>query len=578
MSARPIDALHDYQEEAVRVAIDCILRGEDKLFVSPTGTGKSYMQGAVLDRVSKLRANWRHYQTTPTLEVSLGILTKMTGDVAVLGWSEAKQQAECEGRGVFTIKRLYNLLRDAKIPPPQSMSHDEAHHSTDDTHRTAYAFTGGVPLIGWTATGFRGTPDETQKLRAKWGVPHNVLTIAKAVARGVMSLPNFTVWPLVNDDLIDVKNGEFAVRRVEAAIEETMPDLIRRIKEAGLYVPGYGGGGHWKRATMFRVPSVAACRYVVSALRAAGLPCIGMTGDEIDTGLEEPSVTRQRVFGRVLDRTHALVQVRVVGEGVDLPMRVLIDMAPTMSPVLWQQAVGRIARPVHKACQCCGKVIAWADAPSCPTCLTRPPFTGSEPPPLYVATNHNLARHFYLWEGLVPPAQVRAAQTAWGPDYKPKRRNLARAIGLEGFGKFTVSQVPMHDGTLSSLYALQTKDGLHLYAVFLHPCEAEPLFFEQTHTRTGKMKTFTRPDGVEVEYAEKEYGPWKRIGSIPDAAGYISVKPKVLTPAQTDWWKSAAAKYGLDPQSEPDARVFQALPILSDCRIRKFRKAEPSEE
>lgn len=218
-------------------------------------------------------------------------------------------------------------------------------------------------------------------------------------------------------------------------------------------------------------------------------------------------------------------------------MRVLVDLAPTLSPVLWMQAVGRITRPVEEI----------------------------ESPPQYVATNHNITRHAYLWAGQIPPSQIRAAQKAWGPDFKPSRRSMARALGLEGFGRFTVSPVPMLDGSYGSLYALQTEDGLSLYAVLLHPCMSEPLVFQKTNAYTGKMLTAQRGEHT-FDYREKAYGPWTRVASVPNAEGYVSVHPGKLTDGQRAYWVKAAKRHGLDPDAADgiDARQFQALPILAN--------------
>ena len=127
-----------------------------------------------------------------------------------------------------------------------------------------------------------------------------------------------------------------------------------------------------------------------------------------------------------------------------------------------------------------------------------------------------------------------------------------------------MATVPLADGTCASLYALQTKDGMHLYAVLLHPCMAEPWYFEKTNTSTGETATFEK-NGHTIEYVKKKYGPWKRIASIPSVDGYLTVKADFVSNAMLEWWhdeKTGAVSVGLDGKHEPDAREFQALPMM----------------
>lgn len=532
-----------YQSEAVDRAVTNLLSGTSELMVAPTGSGKSLIQALIATRI---RAEGkRHYQTVPSTEIALGILDKLgTEDVEALrAQSFAKQQAACERNGIYTIKRLYNLLMVGGLPLPDTLSIDESHHSVDNTHTLVWAMCGHCPRVGLTATAYRGTPDETRKLIEAWGRPHVILTLREACKQKVVSRPDFVCWPLVNDDLIKVVAGEFVLSSVEGAVENTLPELIERMKRE-LLVNEDGLNWFPKRMTMVRAPGVQSARTITHALRTAGVPAVCMTGDETDVD-GALGASRQAAFAKCVNREAVLVQVKVVGEGVDLPVRVLIDLAPCMSPVAWMQSVGRATRPVPEG----------------------------DDPPLYVATNHNLTRHAYLWEGMIPPGQIRDAQKAWGAAYKPTRRAIARALGLEGFGKFAPSTVQLMDGSLASVYALQTKDGMHLYAVLLHPCMTEPWFFEKVNQPTGETATFQK-NGHTITYKVKRYGPWKRIASIPELTGYVTVKPDFVTDGMMDYWRAAAESVGLDPAADPDGRSFQVLPILKNTRNRFQNIAE----
>ena len=496
---------HDYQVEAVKQGMDAAIAGRSLMIVSPTGSGKSYMEADLLTGLP----GW--YLTCPSEEIGRGIYRKMTGDDTPVN------QKTLEAHNIYTVKRLHNLILAGKIALPAGLITDEAHHSVDATHSLIAEACGSVPKIGFTATMYRGTPAETAKLRERWPNVYKAITLKDAIARGVIARPDFGIWPLLNDDMIDVANGEFVVRSVDGAVAKILPDLCDRMQALH--------AGQWLRPTMIRVGSVNAADLVHAAMKAAGLPALVVTGET--TG-------RNAIFDQVLSCSHALIQIKVVGEGVDLPLRCMIDLAPTLSPVYWMQAVGRITRPV-----------------------------GSSVPPQYICTNHNLTRHAYLWEGCIPVGQVRDAQQAWGADYRPNRRSFARALNLEGFGRFVGCEVPLMNGSRLAMYALQTKDGLIQYCVLLHPCMPEPVYFCRTNARTGVMK-----QGAYGEYAERAYGHWRRIDAIPDLDGYVSIKPSVITPRMFARWKQCAKRVGLDPLYVPDAREITVLFVLLDSNLR----------
>ena len=530
--------LHDYQEQAHRDAVAVLAAKGKGLFVAPTGAGKSFVQAANHDALGPAGL----VTVAPSLEILLGIYCKTRGaDPTVREWGAEKQAEWMQARGLWTVMRLHNALMNARIDPPPMLQFDEAHHTTAGSYETLHALCGDCPAVAYTATGFRGTPEETAKLKAKWGEPRVVISLKEAVRRGVVARPDMRVWPLLNDETIKVTNGEFETKAVESKLTDVAEDLCLRIRsELCEYIPAVQRPDGFKavylphRATMITAPGVASARHITHLLRKLDVPAICVTGDEVD-GM--PAESRQEAFRRVTNREAILVQVNVVSEGVDLPIRVQVDAAPTMSPVRWMQRVGRGTRPTEET-------------------------------PLYIATNHNIARHAYLWAGVLPSAQVKEAQQAWGPDFEPSRRLLARAIGLEGFGKFTVSQVPLVDGSHLSLYALQTPNGTHQFAVLLHACVPEPQFYQRTNPHTGELAEKRLDDGRVVVYKKKDYGPWKRVSGIPNLDGYVSTKPGPVTPPMMDWWTRSAERCGLDPAHVPNNREFQVLPILVNTRTR----------
>lgn len=548
--------LHDFQQAAHEKAVAILRSGGKRGYSAPTGSGKSFVLAA---NHAALRPEGL-VTVFPTTEIGLGVWRRLphvsTYDYSVLlTQSEAHQQRTLEAEGLWTVMRYYNALLAGDAELAKSLQFDEGHHTTADTYQSIHAFCGDCPAVMYTATGFRGTPEETAKLKAKWGDIEPILTLGEAVNRGIISRPDFRVWPLMNDDTIKVTNGEFETKAVEKDLARVIPALCERIVEE-FCTPGNNGdqyGAFWSepsRPTMVTAPGVVSAHSIGEALAAVGVPAVVVTGSDCvylpasASDRTPDRLTRQAAFAKVVACECILVQVNVVSEGVDLPIRVQIDTAPCMSPVRWQQRVGRGTRPVK----------------------------AGDAPPVYVCTNHNLSRHAYLWAGLIPAAQVRAAQKAWGEDYVPSRRTFARALGLEGFGKFKAAKIPMLDGSYSGLYALQTKDGLHQYAVLLHPCRPEPLFFQRTNVHNGEYGEHKLDNGQVVRYKLKDYGKWKRIPTIPNADGYVSVKPQAVRERAIDWWQGRLGRgaewCGLDPEHVPNAHEFQILPALLHTGIR----------
>jgi len=316
-------------------------------------------------------------------------------------------------------------------------------------------------------------------------------------------MPTCSIVPLLDDDLIEIRNGEFIVEQLD---REVMT-IVNRVEQ--LAVKWYDGT-HYDRSTMLALPSVELADYYGTHL---SIPTVVVTG-------EATSAERDEAFEKVLSRTHALVQVRVVSEGVDLPIRRLLDLSPCMSPVKWLQQFGRITRPDGE----------------------------SE----YICTNRNLLRHSYLLEGLIPAEVVAKSEEEFGVS----SRTSYRAIGFEGLGKFKMMKVPLANGTTGSLVCINKMEGNFLvqYAALCSPTDPEVLY----------ARKVSQKDGDKISW-----GKWQMVDSLPDLdTGYTSVFKGQVTKPQLDWWKRDAKRWGLNADVVPDTRTFQALPVLANTRRR----------
>jgi hypothetical protein len=266
--------------------------------------------------------------------------------------------------------------------------------------------------------------------------------------------------------------------------------------------------------TMVSVPSVqAALNLATNLLVAYGIQPAVVTGQ---SSVQE----RVEAFQYTLDCSRVLIQVRVVSEGVDLPIRRMIDLSPTMSPVKWLQQFGRGTRP------------------------------GGESE--YICTNRNLLRHCYLLDGLVPAEVVAEGQRLFGTS----QRSGVRAIGFEGLGKFKTVEVPLANGTIGQMMAIcQMENNRRVEYVAL----CSPLYSEVIYARKESLK----------EGDTMKWGPWVRIPGIPAVTqGFASVHKGSVTQKQLDWWKKSARRYGLNADVKPNNRQFAALPVLADLGVR----------
>lgn len=474
-------------------------RGDKLLLASPTGTGKSVME---LATQARLPGSWI---VTPVVEVVGGLLHKLGHEVD--GWSEDRVRSTAWESRITTPLVLRNKLLRGELPAPRCVIFDEAHHHTAETYQLLELLTGAAPAIGFTATPYRGTPKGTARFRAAWGEPVWVVTLREAVDLGALSFPTFSIVPLVDDDTVEVRNGEFVVERIESATRGKIGDFAALVAERGL-----------DRPSMVAAPSREIARLVAEAIRQH-------VAAEVVDG-DTPHGERQRIFADTVAARCVLVQIRVVGEGVDLPIRRLYDLSPMLSPVLWLQTLGRITRPVRQG----------------------------EALPEYIGCNRNLLRHAYLLDGCLPPEALVDAQAAF---VTPSTRLAVRAIGLEGVGRFAAAEVPFADGCVGACYAVSTVEGSRVtqYACVVHPGREEPLWATRSNERTDDPR-------------KPLYGRWRRCDAPADLAGFASVPPSPLSEKQTAWWTRDAARYGLDPAAKVTRKTFSVLPVLSDLRTK----------
>lgn len=478
--------LRPFQVEGIRLGREALAgpRGSKRILHAPTGVGKSVMELALKEPGV--------YLVTPSLEIVSDMLRKLGETppeneeaLAIMGQS----------RGLWTPIRLRNRLAEALVAQPRGLILDEVHHATADSWEELLALAGNPPVVGFTATPYRGTARGTAKFRESWGEAITLISIADAIAAGYIVLPTCSVRPLFDDDMIEVKGGEFNVESANAVIGSRIGAGVEYIESLFPL----------DRPTIVSLPSTECVQ--LFAERLGDRACAILS----DTRRSD----RVRAFDSALGCERVLLQIKVVGEGVDLPLRRLVDLRPTLSPVAFLQQLGRIMRP------------------------------GGESQ--YISCCRNLIRHAYLLEGLVPPAIVAEATATFGAG----TRAAYRAIGLEAIGKFKPGEVHFSDGNVGQIFAVSCTEAgkIQQYSIIAHPCYPEPISVKRSYDSGNPS------------------GKWIQC-SIPDLTGFASVNAGTLSEKQLAWWKRDAARYGLDANRTPNRKEFQALPILAHLRAR----------
>lgn len=502
----------EYQEDASNLAVNLMHEQPENwhLFTSPTGTGKSIMLLKLMQELQQ--RNECPILVTPRIGIIKGMLEKMGHDVETPTLDQLVMLGS--SYGMFTPIRLRNQLSKGTLKfNPTHVAIDEAHHDLADSYQDIGMYLNGIPKCGFTATGFRGTPKDTVAFHAQWNnVINEILNLKDAVDQGYCSLPRPSIWPMIDDDIVEVSNGEFKAAAVDSVITDCIAGIVDRIK------PMYSKkAGMYDKPTMVALPTTNLINQMYNEMTRAGLPVCKVVQNT-------PHAERNKAFRDVVDSKKILLQIDVVSEGVDLHIRRLIDARPTMSPVKWLQQIGRIMRPFKEE---------WEY-------------------PEYICCCRNSERHGYLMEGLLPNHYVKEVQEAFG---KPSKRAGVRAVGLEGLGRFTSTPVTLLNGLTVFTYSLVAMDeySRREYFVLVHPNDTQPLYGVKESGRDGEKIT---------------WGKWALTESIPDVQGFATAKAYPLTEPQQVKWNQLAEKKGLDPHQKVTNRNIQTLFFLLNTGLK----------
>lgn len=354
--------LRDYQIRAVDAVFDYFNAGHSghPLIVMPTGTGKSLVIAALIQRILA------DYPTTRVLMVShvkelieqnLDKLLRVWPDAPVGVYSAGLNQRHTDAPILFCgIQSVWNKSKAlaSETRPIELVFIDECHRvplAQEGTYRRFIRdlthFNPYLRLIGLTATPYRHVP-ATKTTTAGYqslikGDDRLFTDIAYDLTADLVRLIHedylAALWPQPTRYQVDLKglkiqNGDYQADQLNELMERE--EVINAILDEAIPMALADERRHW----LVFCAGVAAARYTADTLMARGISAAVVAGDT--SARDRDHFIREFRAGRLT----ALVSVGVLTVGFDAPVTdCLIIARPTISPVLWVQMCGRGMRP-----------------------------------------------------------------------------------------------------------------------------------------------------------------------------------------------------------------------------------------
>lgn len=336
--------LRDYQTAAVDAAWRWLhVREGGGLLVLPTGSGKSIVQAALIERLYREYNGIRALLVTHQRELIDQNARKLRD---VLGYGEPQIGIYCAGLGAkdvrqVTLASVQSIYRDP--PAADVVIIDEAHGLGRDggQYRTMLGHEAlrGAKLIGMTATPYRmdsGRLDKGEDALFA-GVAYDA-AIMPLVEAGYLA-PLTSKHGQVQADMSGaaVRMGDYAPADSErAALEVTEAAIAEAVRLAGE-----------RRKWLVFCVGLAHAAKAAECLQRAGVTCAMVSGET--PGDERADILRRFKAGEL----RALCNVNVLTTGFDAPdIDCLIMLRPTLSAGLWVQMLGRGMRTAEGKRDC----------------------------------------------------------------------------------------------------------------------------------------------------------------------------------------------------------------------------------
>lgn len=318
--------LRPYQTDIVASARAAFRAGQRKALIQlPTGGGKTVLGSFMVDGSSKrgLTCWWLVHRRGLLTQASKTFFGMGIDHGLIAGGRSSDPHQRVQIGSIQTVARRLD-----RLPPPDLIVFDEAHHLGAAQWQSVYDAFPNAHVVGLTATPWR--------LDGK-GLGHWFETMIEgpSVAE-LMEMGSLSTYRLFAPSAPDT-----------SAVATAMSDFKNRDLAAVMDKPAITGDAviHYqalaagKRAVAFAV-SIEHSKHVVAQFRAAGVAAEHVDG-QMDHASRDAAIARF-----VAGDTLVLSNADLLGEGFDVPaIEAAILLRPTQSLSLHLQQIGRALRP-----------------------------------------------------------------------------------------------------------------------------------------------------------------------------------------------------------------------------------------
>lgn len=313
--------MRPYQQEAMRQTLEGWQGGQiSRGVIAPTGAGKTVIMTELASAI--MREGGRILLVAHRTE----LVDQAERTLKVVGVNIGREQGKLSAKSTdrIVVSTVQTMARRASRFRFDSFSHvfiDEAHHIAADTYQKMIEFFSAARVLGVTAT---PTPGTYEHLPDVYRITRGQLEREGYLARPELVPVNLRL------DLRDVKfeRGEYDAEGVGSRIEPYLDEFCIQLGELTNGDPG-----------IVFFPLVATSRAFRDIAADHGIKV-----EHVDGTFTHAE--REKAYGRVRDgRSQILSNANLLTEGFDLPaLRWVCLLRPVLSPVYYEQAVGRAAR------------------------------------------------------------------------------------------------------------------------------------------------------------------------------------------------------------------------------------------
>lgn len=376
-------SLRDYQERIVSEAVSLLQQGKSPLIEMATGTGKTRVGSAIVERFGNLRFLWLAHRTELIHQATNTLFNCLEQTIGqeLPDVHSGSQRVVVASKD--TIRQPRRLARLENFRPFDVIVIDECHHAEAKSYRDVLAAFPAALRLGLSAT-----PDRHDRAGLRcFDAVTTPYRIMDAIADGWLVPVKAKRVKVDAVDLSGVKivAGDFSANELELVLTS----------EAALHGVAKGLLEHaGNRPTIVFAPGVDSAKRLCEVLARYKPLC-----SRLVTGETDPE-QRGRAFQDFGKGYQYLINVGVATEGTDLPAAACIAMfRPTKSRGLFTQMLGRGLRPLPGLCgQSALLRKAWIAASAKPDCLVLD-FTG------------NTGRHSVVTVADIAGAEPRVAAT-----------------------------------------------------------------------------------------------------------------------------------------------------------------------